>query len=476
MLSWRSPNADFYAPLSRFWEFGAGALLAVRAAPAPARARNAAAGLGIVLILAAAFAFDASMPFPGWRALLPVAGSTLLVAAGPGAWINRVILSWRPAVFLGLMSYPLYLWHWPLLSYATILRLGRPLTPLLASGLLLAAVLLAWLTARLIEPKLRFGPNRQRATLPLLAGMAVIGLAGAASWHTHGFAARFSALPDIDVAKINAAVGDGIFQSTPAMSVTQHGLVTVSTIQANAADPGGDPVLLTGDSLIYQYAPRVEALYRAHRLRHSVIFVAGPSCSPIPGITRQGSFAACAAMPHIIAETIAARHIGTIVMGAFWSGLNGPTLRVRRGTTDMPLDTETAQRMMYANLQDDVAALTKGGHRVVLLLSSPASPHFDPLRMITRTLTGFAVNPEIYTPVPLESLRQTTAYADRHLIEIARITGASIIDPTPDVCGPGPGCSPFFNGHEPKFADEKHLRPTFVATHVRFLDDLIEGK
>ena len=476
MLSRSDPTADFYAPFARFWEFGVGALLAIRGAAIPPRAADGAACLGIALIVAAAFVFDASTLFPGWRALLPVAGAMLLIAAGPGAWINRIVLSNRVAVFLGLISYPLYLWHWPLLSYATILRVGRPLTPLLAGGLLLAAILLAWLTARLVETKLRFGPARQRATLPLVAGLTAIGLAGFASWQTGGFAARFHGLPNIDIAKINAAVGDGIFQSTPSMSVTQNGLITRSSIPASAPDAMGTPVLLTGDSLIYQYAPRVEALYRAHRLRRTVFFVAGPSCSPIPGIMRQGSFAACAAMTHIISETIATRQIGPVVMGAYWSGFGGPMLRIQRGSQQMPLDTEAGERTMYLNLQDDVAALITRGHRVSLLLSSPINALFDPLHMITRTLTGFAVNPEIHTPLPLTTLHQTTADADRRLTEIARNTGASIIDPYPDICGPGPGCSAFFDGLEPKFADEKHLRPIFVSEHIRFLDELLTGK
>ncbi|MFC7553710.1 hypothetical protein ACFQU7_17920 [Pseudoroseomonas wenyumeiae] len=134
-------------------------------------------------------------PFPGWAALLPVAGAVAVIAAGPGAWANRRLLSSRPAVFIGLISYPLYLWHWPLLSYATILRLGRAPTPLLAAALLLAALLLAWLTWRLVEKPLRFGTGAPRKALALLALVAAVGLTGGAARWAEGFPARFPDLP-----------------------------------------------------------------------------------------------------------------------------------------------------------------------------------------------------------------------------------------------------------------------------------------
>lgn len=69
------------------------------------------------------------MRFPGWLALLPVAGAAAVILAGPEATVNRLVFSNRAVVFVGLISYPLYLWHWPLISYANIIRLGnrRPL-------------------------------------------------------------------------------------------------------------------------------------------------------------------------------------------------------------------------------------------------------------------------------------------------------------------------------------------------------------
>src|SRR6185436_20277250 len=81
---------------------------------------------GLVLVAAGIALLSAQRPFPGWRALLPVAGTALLIAAGPTAWVNRRVLSNPLMVYLGLISYPLYLWHWPLLVYARIAAGGEP--------------------------------------------------------------------------------------------------------------------------------------------------------------------------------------------------------------------------------------------------------------------------------------------------------------------------------------------------------------
>ena len=74
--------------------------------------------LGTVLIAAAVLLFEGTDPFPGWRALLPTAGAACLIQAGPGAKVNKLILSHPAAVCVGLISYPLYLWHWPVLIIA----------------------------------------------------------------------------------------------------------------------------------------------------------------------------------------------------------------------------------------------------------------------------------------------------------------------------------------------------------------------
>ena len=85
-----------------------------------------AAAAGLIAIVAGVWLIDSHARFPGLWVLLPVGGTVLLIVAGPRAWVNRAMLSQPTVVFMGLISYPLYLWHWPLLSFAHILDGGIP--------------------------------------------------------------------------------------------------------------------------------------------------------------------------------------------------------------------------------------------------------------------------------------------------------------------------------------------------------------
>ncbi len=181
--------AAFYSPLSRFWELTAGSLLAYLTLHPPAfYARlaertvlpnaNAKAIAGMLLIVSTVFYAIPQDQFPGWWALPPVAGAYLVISAGRDAWINRIVLSSRLLVWIGLISYPLYLWHWPLLSFAYIQE-GPASSPLpVRAALVLASIALAWLTYRLVEKPIRFGPRGKEKTATLCALMVVIGYAG----------------------------------------------------------------------------------------------------------------------------------------------------------------------------------------------------------------------------------------------------------------------------------------------------------
>jgi len=126
-----------------------------------------------VLLLAAGFALvTRKSQFPGWWALLPVLGAVCLIGAGPQAWFNRVVLSNRVMVWVGLISYPLYLWHWPLLSFAQIIESREP-APLLRAGAVLLAVLLAWLTFQVVERPLRGSARGGRAKVAVLCALMV---------------------------------------------------------------------------------------------------------------------------------------------------------------------------------------------------------------------------------------------------------------------------------------------------------------
>jgi hypothetical protein len=203
------PSFTFYLPLTRFWEFLAGALLAwpsiygrdMNTAARfgswePGRDFTACAGLLLILTGVGLAQNDA---FPGWTALLPVVGTICVLGAGPAAWLNRKVLAAPKLVFIGLISYPLYLWHWPLLVIGRIAMRNNinPHTRTTAIVMVGLAFLLAWLTYRFIERPIRgrhpLGVTR-RIVASSMACMAAVGLLGFVTVQAHGFLIFYPAL------------------------------------------------------------------------------------------------------------------------------------------------------------------------------------------------------------------------------------------------------------------------------------------
>lgn len=148
------PTSSFYLLHTRFWELSAGALVAVEALK-PSTSylyKELLSAVGVVLILIAVFTFTPTMVFPGVIAIVPVLGATLIILNAENT-ITGKILSLRPFVFVGLISYSLYLWHWPLIvfsrdKYIVDLELSKEVV-------VSASVLMAWLSMKFIEAPFR---------------------------------------------------------------------------------------------------------------------------------------------------------------------------------------------------------------------------------------------------------------------------------------------------------------------------------
>ena len=465
-LSITDISAAFYLPVSRFWELLAGAGLAWRRQIVLSpNVRSWISFAGLAALLTSVALFTAEMRFPGWLALLPVAGAAALILAGPEAALNRIVFSNRAVVFVGLISYPLYLWHWPLISYAYIIRLGKAPTPLLATALVVTSFLLAWATYRFIEYPIRFGAHRHRNTQIVAACMVALGACGLAVWTKSGFPDRFPALPGIDIRKIGEAKLDANFKPTKGMEVSDHGWNLVAHL-----GHGERKVALSGDSQLFHYGPRVQQLADEGQLAANTYFVTGPRCPPVPGLIRRDKFARCTNLPGILVDLVQREKVQSVVLGAAWSGYSNEGMLIEREGRRLPLSTKEGVDAFYANLEDYVRLLQGQGAKVYLVLGVPFHERFNPSQMVTRSLTGFRIAPDVEKAVPTAGLQA----ADAKLRTVGEHTGATLLDPLPDICGSGDSCSPFFGAGEPKFSDHAHLRPVFVREHLRFLDPLLK--
>lgn len=247
------PSATFYSPASRGWELLAGAALAWAGMrqpqwlPAGGRTQNAVSVAGLALVLGGMIGIAKGAHFPGWLALLPVGGAVLLIGAGPDAWINRHLLGNRVLVWIGLISYPLYLWHWPLLSYAQIIEAKTP-APELRAQLVLLSFVLAALTYWLVERPLRGGGARRTKVALLWALLLAVAGVGAYTWHKDGFPQRASQLQNAQNHKELILVED---VANAAACKARYGFASFYEYCLQA-DPAREPtVALIGDSHAY---------------------------------------------------------------------------------------------------------------------------------------------------------------------------------------------------------------------------------
>lgn len=301
-----SPTATFYSPLSRSWELLLGAALAYRAPAAGPGQRNAMSIVGVALILFACWRLTAASRFPGWWALLPSVGAFLLIAAGPAAWANRVLLSGRLMVGIGVISFPLYLWHWPLLV------LGGEAVPagdLGRAGLLLGAAVLAWATYQFVEQPIRLGRARGKV-FALCAAMLVVAGAAAAIYKGAGYPSRYPEVIQTATQYDLAGYRAGIRARTCFLDDDQK----APTFAAECVAAGNKPLaVLWGDSGVASLYPGLEKVDSPFRLAQFTT----SGCPPILSYESWRD-ATCADKNRKVRELIAELKPEVVVLGAIW--------------------------------------------------------------------------------------------------------------------------------------------------------------
>ena len=449
-LTARAPSAAFYLPFTRFWELLIGSFLAVsinkNSSNGKAIAGSALVALGFALI-------SGERAFPGAWALLPVLGTALLISAGPQAWLNRTVLSHPAAVAVGLISYPLYLWHWPLLSFARIVEQGE--ISVLSRILLLAtSFVLAWATYQFLEKPIRFGVKLRRIAVPGLAtAMVVAGIAGAAALRGV-IEPRSAALPM--VGEISRASEDWQYRGDK--------VVAGDTPKA---------VLFFGDSHMQHYWPRIEKVLseRSAPVR-TVVFKSAGGCAPVPGVERK-SHESCARFVEEGMRLALKPEVETVVIAASWVGFASRPDLYKAGDPERrllkPLDP--GAEWVLEGFEDALRRIKAAGKRVVLVLSSPRGLAFDPKSLIDRDAIMVRVH-AAHAPVPRDAISALAAPIDEKLKRIAAEVGAEVVDPTEWLCT-AKDCPTADEAGRPLYKDDTHLRASFARERFGAIDRFI---
>ncbi|MEN9752445.1 MAG: hypothetical protein RL670_136, partial [Actinomycetota bacterium] len=215
------PLYAFFSTFTRAWEFAAGALLAVWLGSKDAAADRTRAEsrspiwwwLGVALITVAFITITNRTPYPSFWAAIPVAGAVLFLFGGESKsrWVPRWLMRFKPIQFLGDISYSLYLWHWPILMLAPWFIIGT-LNDWQRGALVALAIVLAWVSKRLVEDPIRFGRISRLSPYGQLsaAGLAMIVVLATAFGTTHFAKAALSANGGEDRVVGNSNINNGI--------------------------------------------------------------------------------------------------------------------------------------------------------------------------------------------------------------------------------------------------------------------------
>jgi peptidoglycan/LPS O-acetylase OafA/YrhL len=419
-------DATFFLPLSRLWELFLGAGLSlIRVRNREVRwagfqnplFRNCIGFLGMGMLAAAILGINQNDRFPGWWALLPTIGTALLIGTGPSSWINRVVLSRDQVVLVGLISYPLYLWHWPILSFIeTANREGMVNLPKLVrySIVLIASFALAYLTYRFIELPIRQVKERERrrkGALRLVGCVAATGVFGVLVVAANGFPAR---LPDAVVALDH----DFRVQEAEAMRTGACFLPpdrSASSFSDNCLDPALGPspqqlVLVWGDSHAADLLPGFRALQARASVR--LAQYTASSCEPILG-RWEAWRPLCLSINDAVMNRIRLVKPDVVVMSADWT------------LWDLNHDPAAAEK-----LQKTIELVRAAGvHRVVVVGSAPFWSDRVPA-LLVRELRSSSTG-----SVPSRlSRRYLTDQSDASLMAIADRGGAVFISIFDKLC------------------------------------------
>jgi hypothetical protein len=364
---------------------------------------------------------------------------------------------------VGLISYPLYLFHWPALSFVHIVKGGNPPAALIWAALGVS-LLLTVLTYYFIEKNLRH--NKGRWVLPfLIAAFLVTGILATSVWK-EGIRPHLNSQELQEYAR--AADEHNYFDGYSTERFSKD-------IWLHEAGPDGPKTLFIGDSHAQQCAPRILKLIQDGSAgNRKATFLTIGLVLPVPGV--EGPLAVAQQdLARGIAKLASDPKTDRIVVAANWKyffGIGGEKYRIG----GKPLSSKQGTDAAIISLMDRLQEFAQAGKKVYLLLSIPTSPVFDPKSIVVRNFDGsFSItrhDPELAELMNERGAALSHGAVMKRFVEEAAKRGISIIDPVPDLSRGGICFSEDEQGL-PMYSDPQHLRSSYVKEHATYLDKTI---
>ena len=450
-------KAVFFLSPFRAWELLLGALLGIGAVPAIRHQalRDVAAVVALAALFGAIAFMHEGIDFPGWKAAIPVLATAVLLHAGAsgGSRISRV-LTWKPLVFIGLISYSLYLWHWPLLVLVKYSNGMEPLTPAASVGLLVAALLLAVASYHLIERpfrKTRAGSGGGLSQRQVFASSGVAAIALLAI----GFAfVRENGFPE----RVPEAVAELDWARSPVIPYKECDGKPVSLERAECrigTDGNRGLVLVWGDSWAIAWAPALDQVLKQEG--RPGILALRSACAPLPGVNNRKS-PTCLERNAQVLDWIRQHRPERIYLIAAWSAW-------ANAEGGYPLEDASGlsgnQRIFTAAYPRTLQAIRPYVKEIVVVGPTPGAPDALPYRLALSEWRGGTPPPEVTLP---DSSKGSAAFWQ---VIRQSASGVRIINPVPWFCDQTT-CR-YLDGGTPLYRDGHHLNlagARFVAGHL----------
>ena len=463
------PNENFFWPWGRFWELLSGSILAwffLYKSNFSSKLKsyikknflkiihyksfttdvsvvsNVTSFFGLLLLVYGVFRInEASFDYSKW-ALVPILGALLIISSGSKAWLNRIFFMNPIAVWFGLISYPLYLWHWPILSFLYIVH-GSALnidTRILA---IIISILLAWLTYRFVEKPIRFNNRKEFKSFVLIIIIVVIGSIGIYIKLNGGKTPYNSSLNYIAKAK-----GDWDYPK---------GLQKGDINQVWYTSKKSAEVIFLGDSKVEQHSPRIYDLYQKG-VSKEVAFITKNGCLPVYNVYHNKN-KHCLVLMENFEKVTFKNNVDTIIIGAAFN-----KYFVRN-----EYESKEEWKLVKNSFYDLISKLSKK-YKVVVLLDNPSDIRFDPNYLLSLK-NGRRPIPLI----PLDTNIISFSQQD-YQIQIANEMKEKLSDLNIDfldqvnlIC-PNGVCLSVNDKGLPIYKDALHIRPYFVKEHMNILD------